>query len=225
MLPSLVHLRRNRTTGTGYYGLPDTRLAFVTIEHERDKPPDVEVRDAYGQIVPQLADKVYGRLRIAVQAQADPTNEEAWQLEPVSLVCFRSAAIEAYDAVADVAKRQTEAEEQAHGGRTPLDYKSPIDRFYYLRRHLVVIPAGANNLNPQQFLQRDFGEDLTFARKVLYEALGNLSMGRTLVEVPKPYDGAAQNVDALDEEYEARRERARNLEPEPIFYMDTDDRD
>ena len=106
------------------------------------------------------------------------------------------------------------------GGR-----RSITNRFYYLRRHLVVIPAGANNLNPQQFLQRDFGEDLTFARKVLYEALGNLSMGRTLVEVPKPYAGAAQDVGALNEEDEARRERARNLEPEPIYYMDTDDRD
>ena len=159
MLPSLVHLRRSRTTGT-LYGLPENRrIAFVTIEHERRKPDDVKVYDENGQLIPQLGDKVYGMLRIAVQAQTDLTKEEAWQFQEVSLVCFRSAAIEAYDAVADVAKRQTEAEERAHGGRTPLDYQSPIDRFYYLRRHIVVIPEGANNLNPQQFIQRDFGEN------------------------------------------------------------------
>ena len=223
MLPSLVHLRQSRTTGT-LYGLPENRrIAFVTIEHERRKPKDVKVYDENGQLIPQLGDKVYGTLRIAVQAQADLTNEEVWQFREVSLVCFRSAAIEAYDAVADVAKRQAEAEEQAHGGRTPLGYQSPIDHFYYLRRHVVVIPQGANNLNPQQFLQRDFGNDLTFARNVLYESLGNLSMGRTLVEVLKFYDGAAQDVNALNEEAEARRARAQNLEPEPIFYMETDD--
>lgn len=233
MLPSLVHLRHSRSTGVGYYDLPENaRLALVTIEHERAKPDDVKAYDEYGQLIPQLADKVYGTLRIAVQAQANMVYEEAWQLEPVSLRCFRAAAIEAYDAVADVAIKQTEAEDQAHrerqaraGEYAPLDYESPIDHFHYLRRHLVVVAAGARNFQPQQFIQRDTGSDLSFARNVLYEQLGNLSSGLTLMEVPKPYEGAAQNVDELNREHEERLERAQNREPESIFYMDTDDRD
>lgn len=222
MLPSLVHLRHSRSTGFGYDEPPeDARFALVTIEHERAKPDDSEGTDMHGERVPRLTALVYGTLRIAVQAHANMHIDEEWQLQPTPLRCFRTAAIEAYDAVADVAIRQTEAEDQAHrekqaltGEWPALDHESRIDHLYYLRRHLVVLPTGARNLQPQQFVQQDFGSNLSFARGVLYEQLGHLANGLTLLEVKKPYDGAAQDVDALNEEYEAGLERARNREPQ-----------
>ena len=201
MLPSLVHLRESRRT----------RTRLVTIEHERSQPKD---SDTYTWWSHEPV-KVYGILRITVSVEGG-TPQDASYLEPVWSRCLQAAATEAYDVMADLAEAADDAEsatQRALNVNPDSDHQTPIDRFYYRRQHLVAIPENAPNLQPQEFMQRDYGSDLSFVRGVIAEATANLANGITLEEVSPPYMGAAQDVDALDEEEDARYERARNRDP------------
>jgi hypothetical protein len=213
MLPSLVHLRESRSTSVGCDGAPpskEVRTALVTIEHQRS-PPTHAYKNAVG---------VYGSLRITVRAGKGSEHAGALRLEPVWANCFHAAAMDAYDVVADLATQATEAESEMQkrlGIFPAVDHQTPIDRFYYRGHHLVAIPQNAPNLQPQEFLQRDYGPNLSFVRNVIDEATENLLKGVTLLEVSAPYDGAAQDVDVLNEEMDARDERANNMEP-AVYY-------
>lgn len=201
MLPSLVRLRESRSM----------RTRLVTIEHERSRPED---SDVYTWLRHEPV-KVYGTLRITVSVEGG-TPQDASYLEPVWSSCLQAAATEAYDVMADLAEAADDVEvatQQALGVTPNSDHLAPIDRFYYRRQHLVAIPENAPNLQPQEFTQRDYGPRLSFVRGVIAEATANLANGITLEEVRPPYMGAAQDVDALDEEEDARYERARNRDP------------
>lgn len=189
MLPSLVHLRKSCDMGVGYDDttLPDNvRTRLVTIEHKRPAPPP----SLYQQ-------NVYGILSITVQ-DGDGRHEMETP-EPVWSHCFQAIATEAYMAVADLTEKADK-----------------VDQFHYRRQHLVAIPQNAPNLQPQQFIQSDYGFDLSFVRGVIAEATGNLAKGLTLLAVGAPYTSSGQGgySDYLENEDVERRERAENRMPE-----------
>tara|TARA_Y100000389_G_scaffold86651_1_gene83336 strand:- start:879 stop:1562 length:684 start_codon:yes stop_codon:yes gene_type:complete len=217
MLPSLVHLRESQSTGVGYKRVrPTIRERLVTIEHERSRQQTIEMYPA-GSNEPV---QVYGTLRITVSEEKG-TPQDAPYLESVWSSCLQAAATEAYDVMADLAEAANEAESQMQKALKVdpnSNHLTPLERFYYRRQHFVSIPANAPNLQPQQFTQRDFGPRLAFVRGVIAEATANLANGVTLEEVSPPYMGAAQDVDAFDEEEEAHHKRARNTDP--VVYPD-----
>ena len=172
----------------------DVSTRLVTIEHTRHLPvsgPSVE-----WQSEPQ---EVYGTLSITVSEKMGVSQDKDY-VEPVRLSCLRIAALEAYDVMADQAEQASE-----------------IDSFYYRRQHLVAFPKRTTNLlQPQVFIQEDYGGDLSWMRRVLDESLGNLVTGGTLKPFRPPYGGAAQDVDAMEEEEEERESRRQNMDP--VFY-------
>lgn len=195
-------------TGFGYDNNPlesEVRTRLVTIQHKRTPPTDSRRYVSWKNDPVQ----VYGKLRITVSVEGGVPQDELY-LEPVSLSCFRSAALEAYDVMADQAEKAYETDL----ANLDIDGLSSIDLFDYRRQHLVAIPQGTPNLlQPQEFAQDDYGMDLSFARRVLDEALANLATGKTLVEINVPYMGDAQDIDAMNEEDEEREMRAQNMSP------------
>lgn len=189
----------------------DTRTRLVTIEHKRHPPksgPSVSWKPE-----PQ---EVYGTLSITVSDELGVSQDDDY-LEPVRLGCLRTAALEAYDVMADQAEKEYATQlktQRALNAHPDSNHRTPIDSFFYRRQHLVAFPMHTPiQLQSQTFIQEDYGGDLSFARRVLDESLGNLVKGRTLGPFGVPFMGDMQDLDEMDREEEAREWRAQNMEP------------
>lgn len=205
---------RLRPAGEGGWG----RVNRVTIDHVRKDGPDARKNsgNSAGSFEP-----VYGRLLIVVQPYTEDkskvdrvTVHSSRDLQKVIATNYDTASqlVEEQD---DEANRVTrEMFERRPREYRPEEYVRPLDKFVYKEEFIVAIPEGDPNLQPQQFFQRDYGRGLHFMREVVREAIGNLVIGKSLMETRAPYSGSAQDPEEPGRVLEDILTRAQNMDPQ-----------